>query len=390
MKYGLIFSLCALCPAIAFADSLDNKIATLTKQKMDLINSLEKCQKATGNLKVAGIATLGVSAIGVGANVTQAKKIKTQNAKISNLQDTQTSLETQIEQKKAAEAAAEARLAAETAARQQAIAQQQEQQEQQEQQGEDATEKRVEEEIIEGENENKDDIVAPEDKVKENPTERTDGGECTAAELVSVSAATGKWSVKSNKCIPTSCVGGAWLVLKNGKSQGWCVKKCSEFKDYDSNEGPWPDGGKYCELIPKNKAADTQAKVDVVAEKTQHTETNKDITAKEEQKTQPWSADCETTNLGVVSAEWDCELQCQQYSEKNECFLRYPAYHFNEQDSSCYCNPTNEILNQNNQKYVPSFNTKNPSNLPVVAEETQKALNAMFDFGKNGYIQNRK
>ncbi len=48
MKYGLIFSLCALCPAIAFADSLDNKIATLTKQKMDLINSLEKCQKATG------------------------------------------------------------------------------------------------------------------------------------------------------------------------------------------------------------------------------------------------------------------------------------------------------------------------------------------------------
>ena len=381
MKYGLIFSLCALCPAIAFADSLDNKIATLTKQKMDLINSLEKCQKATGNLKVAGIATLGVSAIGVGANVTQAKKIKTQNVKIGKLQDTQSSLETQIEQKKA-EAAEKARLAAETAAMP-AIAKQQEQQEQQ---GEDATEKRGEEETVEGED----------DKVKENPTERTDGGECTAAELASVSAATGKWSVKSNKCIPTSCVDGMFYVLKNNIPDGWCIKNCTGLQDYEGTEGSWSPGGKSCNLTPKSKAAatpkaeNTQAKVDVVAEKTQHTETNKDITPKAEQKTQPWSADCETTNLGIVSNEWACDAQCQQYSEKNECFLRYQAYHFNEQDSSCYCNPTNEIINQNNQKFVPSFNTKNPSNLPVVAEETQKALNAMFDFGKNGYIQNRK
>ncbi len=340
-------------------------------------------------LKVAGIATLGVSAIGVGASVTQAKKIKTQNVKIGKLQDTQSSLETQIEQKKAEAAAEEARLAAETAAMS-AIAQQQEQQ------GEDATEKRVEEETVEGEGENQANIVVPEDKVKENPTERTDGGACTDAELASVSAATGKWSVKSNKCIPTSCVDGMFYVLKNNVPDGWCIKNCTGLQDYEGTEGSWSPGGKSCNLTPKSKASatskaeNTQAKVDVVAEKTQHTETNKDITAKEEQKTQPWSADCETTNLGIVSNEWACDAQCQQYSEKNECFLRYQAYHFNEQDSSCYCNPTNEIINQNNQKFVPSFNMNNPSNLPVVAEETQKALNAMFDFGKNGYIQNRK
>ena len=359
MKYGLIFSLCALCPAIAFADSLDNKIATLTKQKMDLINSLEKCQKATGNLKVAGIATLGVSAIGVGANVTQAKKIKTQNAKISNLQDTQTSLETQIEQKKAEEA----RLATEIAARQ-AITQQQEQQEQQ---GEDATEKRVEEEIVEGENENKDDIVVPEDKVKENPTERTDGGECTAAELASESAATGKWSVKSDKCIPTSCVGGAWLVLKNGISQGWCVKKCSEFKDYDSNEGPWPDGGKYCELTPKLPTAEI---------KTEH----------EQAPAGDFTTKCESIDLGEVYNEGECQDKCREHENTQRCVLEEPYFHLRKTDYHCVCNPTNEDFNYQQLKPQLTMMEDNLSNVNTFKPNTNTEKTVVYYKRINKYV----
>lgn len=82
----------ALCPIVASADYLDDKIADLTKQKLEKIAQLEECQKNTKGLKIAGITTLGISAIGIGANIGEAvaldnydKKIAEAKRKIGNL-----------------------------------------------------------------------------------------------------------------------------------------------------------------------------------------------------------------------------------------------------------------------------------------------------------------
>ena len=72
----------AVCPMVASADYLDDKIAALTKEKLDKIAKLEECQKSTKGLKIAGITTLGVSAIGIGANIGEAVALKNYDAKI--------------------------------------------------------------------------------------------------------------------------------------------------------------------------------------------------------------------------------------------------------------------------------------------------------------------
>ena len=74
----------ALCPMIASADYLDDKIASLTKEKLDKIAKLEECQKNTKGLKIAGITTLGVSAIGIGANIGEAVKLNKLEAQIGS------------------------------------------------------------------------------------------------------------------------------------------------------------------------------------------------------------------------------------------------------------------------------------------------------------------
>ena len=60
---------------VASADYLNNKWTNLVKEKQELISELEKCQKNTKGFKIAGLATLGVSAIGIGVNIGEAVKI---------------------------------------------------------------------------------------------------------------------------------------------------------------------------------------------------------------------------------------------------------------------------------------------------------------------------
>ena len=86
----------AICPMIASADYLDDKIANLTKQKLDKIAKMQECQKNTKGLKIAGITTLGVSAIGIGANIGEAVALNKLDDKIDTAVKTKSSLDTEI------------------------------------------------------------------------------------------------------------------------------------------------------------------------------------------------------------------------------------------------------------------------------------------------------
>ena len=72
---------------VASADYLDVQIAELTKQKQEKIKILEECQKSNKGFKIAGLATLGVSAIGIGVNIGEAVKIKDQKEDIATKDD---------------------------------------------------------------------------------------------------------------------------------------------------------------------------------------------------------------------------------------------------------------------------------------------------------------
>ena len=48
------------------------RIAQLIAEKQAKMEKLEKCQGTTKNLKIAGISTLGITAVGVGANIAEA------------------------------------------------------------------------------------------------------------------------------------------------------------------------------------------------------------------------------------------------------------------------------------------------------------------------------
>ncbi len=96
MKRGILFCMCTLFPMVAGADYLDDKIATLTQQKLNKIAELEKCQKSTKGLKIAGITTLGVSTIGIAANIGEAVALNKTEDKIETAQKTSSDLDSQI------------------------------------------------------------------------------------------------------------------------------------------------------------------------------------------------------------------------------------------------------------------------------------------------------
>ena len=73
---------------VASADYLNDKWTNLVKEKQELISELEKCQKNTKGFKIAGLATLGVSAIGVGVNIGEAVKINSLEDEINRAKNT--------------------------------------------------------------------------------------------------------------------------------------------------------------------------------------------------------------------------------------------------------------------------------------------------------------
>ena len=94
-----LMSLICLIPTIAFGGNY--RIEELLSQKQGKIERLEKCQGTTKGLKIAGLSTLGITAVGVGVNVAEASKIKTNTQTINTTQQRITETQQEIDKKKA-------------------------------------------------------------------------------------------------------------------------------------------------------------------------------------------------------------------------------------------------------------------------------------------------
>ena len=96
----LFISFLSFVPMVASADYLNDKWTNLVKEKQELISELEKCQKNTKGFKIAGLATLGVSAIGIGVNIGEAVKINSLEGEINQAQQRISNLDTEINKAK--------------------------------------------------------------------------------------------------------------------------------------------------------------------------------------------------------------------------------------------------------------------------------------------------
>ena len=73
-KYFLLPLLIALIPNMVFGASV--RYSKLLHEKQRKMEQLEKCMGASKGLKVAGVSTLGLTAVGVAGNIYEAKAIK--------------------------------------------------------------------------------------------------------------------------------------------------------------------------------------------------------------------------------------------------------------------------------------------------------------------------
>lgn len=99
---GLIMALVPQVGAIAAQKTVDMLIA----EKQAKIKKLEKCKGTTKDLKIAGISTLGITAVGVGANIAEAVvlddykgKVNKEKTELEKQQDLQKSLQAQAQAK---------------------------------------------------------------------------------------------------------------------------------------------------------------------------------------------------------------------------------------------------------------------------------------------------
>ena len=80
-KYILPVLLMSILPGITFASSA--RFTQLVREKQQKMEQLEKCMGSTKGLKIAGISTLGLTAVGVAGNIAEAKMIKDNDSKIA-------------------------------------------------------------------------------------------------------------------------------------------------------------------------------------------------------------------------------------------------------------------------------------------------------------------
>lgn len=73
-KYVIFGMLGAIIPALCFGESA--RYTQLVREKQRKMEELEKCMGSTQGLKIAGLSTLGLTAVGVAGNVAEAQKIK--------------------------------------------------------------------------------------------------------------------------------------------------------------------------------------------------------------------------------------------------------------------------------------------------------------------------
>ena len=91
MKKTIVSSLVlSLIPGLCLG--VNDRIYKLIQEKQQKMEKLEKCQGTTKNLKIAGISTLGITAVGIGANIAEAvvlDKTKDQVKDAKNARDVQ-------------------------------------------------------------------------------------------------------------------------------------------------------------------------------------------------------------------------------------------------------------------------------------------------------------
>lgn len=86
-----------LVPMMCFAEEpsmqmqmLDNEIERLTKQRDEKFAALQKCEETTKGFKIAGIATLAATGLGVYGNIKLSQKLQGKGSKGSSRSSTDT------------------------------------------------------------------------------------------------------------------------------------------------------------------------------------------------------------------------------------------------------------------------------------------------------------
>ncbi len=86
MKKAIISSLIlSLIPG--FCLGVNDRIYKLMQEKQAKMEKLEKCQGTTKNLKIAGLSTLGITAVGVGANIAEAVVLNDYKSDVAKAKD---------------------------------------------------------------------------------------------------------------------------------------------------------------------------------------------------------------------------------------------------------------------------------------------------------------
>lgn len=376
---------CMFLPMVASADALDDKIARLTQEKLDKLAKLEQCQKSTKGLKIAGWTTLGISAIGIGANIGEAVALNKLDTKIGNAQEQSEKLDGQIN------------------------AIQQQKREQEIEQNKSGIEQNKSGNVIPdcGEQNKCGDLTAAQLLTNLNATElvcvngvskptdcysqgeptgkkqckngnvvityydtcpgtsvkkttRKNGDLCTDDESAKVLYAQETFW-QNGKCVAKSCQDGKFLSVENGVSLGECVTACSSYQIID-----WSAGGKACDTsLQFNPTKNCDRKVFSRAEYTKNMcygkcqgyahENNCKLTGDpiENQQTgecicNPVQLDWKTTG-GVVelpacqeqevekNSKSECDAYCAQYADGKKCELTRGNVYYSD-TKQCFCN----------------------------------------------------
>ena len=121
-KYFLLGLMIAIAPNVCFGAGA--RYTQLVREKQRKMEELEKCMGSAQGLKIAGLSTLGLTAVGVAGNVAEAKKldeyesgIKSKEKELEKLDKDIAEKQAEIKKAEEAEAAAAAQKKAEEEAR---------------------------------------------------------------------------------------------------------------------------------------------------------------------------------------------------------------------------------------------------------------------------------
>ena len=93
-KYFISFLLLLIAPSMCLGASA--RYTQLVREKQRKMEQLEKCMGASKGLKIAGVSTIGLTAVGVAANIAEAKTIKTNEKVIEKKKKEIESAQTEI------------------------------------------------------------------------------------------------------------------------------------------------------------------------------------------------------------------------------------------------------------------------------------------------------